>query len=588
MYPKRTENEGNSGKMGGSNIGNLDLGRIVEGLGLGVLCCRNDSALTIAYASGSFYSALGYGEGEIPALLPPAGNRPMLSNETPIDWREVSAEIRERGYAQPELRLIRKNGHHIWVSYRVRIVEGEDGCEYFCGLVTDITLQRRSRRLAREQKEELEALTENVPGGVLRCRDDEYLTLDLASEGFCRITGYSRAEIRDVFRNRFLFMVYEKDRELLMREIGSCLKKDVATDITYRIAGKEGRLIWVLDKARRTADCNGNAWIYSVLIDITEMKKAQDDLAISEERYRVILEQAADPVLDCDLKSMEYYYSPAFRKKFGPVFPANGDLFRILGSSDLVYPTDRDRLIRSFRSLVEGKGTGDGEYRLRDVEKGYVWCNVHAVAFFDRQGTAKRMVAILSDIDKRKRETLDLREKAEHDLLTGLFNQVTTMKLIDGMLASSSRGDRHALFVIDIDNFKYVNDHLGHLRGDELIVQTAVRLRRQFREGDIVGRVGGDEFVIFLKKISSVELVVKKAEMLRQVFRDARSRMDGNFSISGSIGIAFYPNDGRSYDELFKKADAAMYAAKRSGKDSYRIYVPGIEKIAEMGDPDQP
>jgi diguanylate cyclase (GGDEF)-like protein len=85
-----------------------------------------------------------------------------------------------------------------------------------------------------------------------------------------------------------------------------------------------------------------------------------------------------------------------------------------------------------------------------------------------------------------------------------------------------------------------------------------------------------------------VELVVKKAEMLRQVFRDARSRMDGNFSISGSIGIAFYPNDGRSYDELFKKADAAMYAAKRSGKDSYRIYVPGIEKIAEMGDPDQP
>ena len=570
--------------MGESNVENPDLGRIVEELGFGVLCCKNDSALTIVYASEAFYSYLGYGEEKIDALLPPSGSHPILSGEAPVNWREVSEEIREKGYAQPELRLIRKNGHHIWVSYRVTIQRGKDGCEYFCGLVTDITLQRRSRRLAREQKEELEALTENVPGGVLRCRNDEFLTLDLISEGFSRITGFSHAEIRELFQNRFLSMVYEKDRALLMREIGS-VKKDIVTDITYRIAGKNGRLMWVLDKARRMADCNGNVWIYSVIIDITEMKKTQDDLAISEERYRVILEQAADPVFDYDLKTMKYYCSPAFRKKYGPVFPENGDPFRILENSDLVYPNDREKLIRSFRSVTEGKGTEDGDYRLLDVEKGYVWCNVRAMAFFDRQGVAKRMVAILSDIDKRKREALDLREKAEHDLLTGLFNQVTTMNLIKGILLSSSKDDRHALFVIDIDNFKYVNDHLGHLRGDELIIQTARQLRGQFREDDIVGRIGGDEFVIFLRQVSSVELVVKKAEMLRHVFRNTKGMPDDDCCVSGSIGISFYPNDGRTYDELFRKADAAMYAAKRSGKDSYRIYVPGIEKIAEIEKP---
>lgn len=586
MYLKGTENEGNSDKMGGSDIGNLDLGRLVEGLGLGVLCCKNDSTLTVAYASDSFYRRLGYAEGEIRALLPASGGRQVLSNDVPIDWSAVAAEIRRSGYAQPELRLVCKDGHHLWASFRAKIVRGKDGCEYFCGLAADITLERRSRRLAHEQFEELEALTENVPAGVFRCRDDKYLTLDLVSEGFSRMTGYSRAQIKTVFRDRFLSMVYKEDRPLLMREIGG-VKKGVSRDITYRVAGKNNRFLWVLDKARRTADCNGNVWIYNVLIDITEIKKAQDDLAISEERYRVILEQVADPVLDCDLKTMDYYCSPAFKKKYGAVFPEKGNLLRVFSDSNLVYPTDRDRLVRGLRALIEERrrGAGDGEFRFRDVKKGYVWCKVHAVAFFDRQGAAKRMIAIVSDIDETKRETLYLREKAEHDLLTGLFNRVTTMNLIDGTLAASSKREKHALFVIDIDNFKYVNDHFGHLSGDQLIVQTAKLLRGQFRKDDVVGRIGGDEFVIFLKKISSAELAVQKAEKLRKAFRKAKSTAGSGASISGSIGISFYPNDGMSYEELFRKADIAMYAAKRSGKDSYRIYSPGIEEVAQMGEP---
>ena len=141
MCLKGTENEGNSDKMGGSDIGNLDLGRLVEGLGLGVLCCKNDSTLTVAYASGSFYRRLGYAQGEIQALLPASGSRPVLSNEAPVDWREVAAEIRRSGYAQPELRLVCKNGHHLWASFRPELYAGRTGASIFADLRRTLLLR---------------------------------------------------------------------------------------------------------------------------------------------------------------------------------------------------------------------------------------------------------------------------------------------------------------------------------------------------------------------------------------------------------------------------------------------------------------
>ena len=555
---------------------NPDLERLVDGLGCSLLCCRRDGPLTIARASDSFYRTLGYERGEVTALL---AGRPdsVLRNVPPIDWGLVAGEIREKGFAAPELRMIKKDGHHIWASYRVRLTTGEDGAEYFCGLMEDITLQRRSRRKAREQAEELEALTENVPCGVLRCRADEFLTLGLVSEGFCRITDYSREEIASLFDSRFLSMVYEKDRAPLLRQVRD-RAGDGTAEMTYRIVAKSGRLVWVLDKSRRREDRNGNVWLYSVLMDITQTKKAQDELAATEERYRMILEHAADPILDCDLKTGRFYYSPAFTAKFGGGFPQEGNLLRDLEGHPLIYAADRERLLQGLRRLLGGEALDDDEFRFRSADGSYIWCNVHPAVFSDEQGTVTRLIAVISDIDRRKKEALALRQKAEHDLLTGLYNRVTVTGMIDAVIAQSEKGVRHALFVVDIDDFKTVNDHLGHLKGDELIVETAARLRRLFREEDIVGRIGGDEFVVFLRDISSVDLVVRKAESIGAALRENRGPAAGG--ISGSIGISFYPYDGSSYEELFRKADAAMYAAKNGGKDSFRIYTREIDRLS--------
>lgn len=561
-------------------INRINSALLLEKLGYSVLCIRSDAELTVAYASRSFYETLGYGEGEITALRKPGKDR-ILWNEPPVDWKNVKEEILKNGYANPELKLIKKNGHHIWAAFRVQLT-ARNGVEYFSGILTDITLTRRSLRIQREQTEELEALTANVPGGVLRCRADENLTMNLVSAGFCRITGYTAKEIADRFQNRFIEIVYAKDRDKLFYQLENCTHWDDITELTFRIVGKGGKVMWVLDKARCSSDCDGIMWIYSVLIDITEMKKAQDELTASEERYRLILEHVADPVFDCNFKTKKLYYSPTLKQKFGDVFPECGDMVQFMENTDFVFGGDKKTMIGNLQKLLHGESVGDAEYRLKEEGGSYIWCNIHPFMFYDGLGVPARLIAVISDIDRQKKENIDLRQKAEHDLLTGLYNRITTASMVDEAIARSKKGDRHALFVVDIDNFKKVNDNLGHLCGDQLIVETADQIRRQFREDDIVGRIGGDEFVIFIKDINS-ELILKKADVLQRIFTVLRSSQKYGSPLSGSIGASFYPGDGRAYEELFQKADLAMYAAKNGGKNSFRIYVKGIEALAHAG-----
>jgi PAS domain S-box-containing protein len=451
-----------------AEMGMINLERLIDGLGYGLLCCEKDDRLSISYASESFYRMLGYQKGEITELLG-TGPAPVLSNSPPIDWKCVTEEIKEKGFANPELRLIKKDGHHIWASYRVKLEKGQGGKEYFCGLVEDITLRRRSNKQRMEQAQELQALTSNVPCGVLHCRNDKVLSLNFVSEGFCRMTGYHREEIASEFSGQFIRMVYEQDRHLLLRRASKGMMQNETAETTYRIMGKNGRLIWVLDKSRQQKDDSGNIWLYSVLIDITEIHKAQEELAATEERYRMILEHAADPIVDFDLKTGRIYYSPAFTARFGEGFPQSGDLLESLSQHPIIYDQDRDRLLDEAVRLLQGEKLEDDEFRFREASGFYIWCNVHPAVFFDEQGAATRLIVVISDIDRRKKESIELRQKAEHDLLTGLYNRVTAMRMINQEIAHSKPGDRHALFVIDIDNFKHVNDHLGHLKGVNLL-----------------------------------------------------------------------------------------------------------------------
>lgn len=166
-----------------------------------------------------------------------------------------------------------------------------------------------------------------------------------------------------------------------------------------------------------------------------------------------------------------------------------------------------------------------------------------------------------------------LKYLAGHDSLTNLYNRREFENQIDQRIATAARDkESFALFLIDIDNFKTINDSLGHIHGDEYIKRFADRFRTLTRKGDILSRIGGDEFTLITSKLKSKEHAKLLASRLINGLHQSVSIGEGTLSNSSSLGIAIYPEDGKTAQELLRKADIAMYAAKNSGKNTYRFY----------------
>jgi diguanylate cyclase (GGDEF)-like protein len=174
--------------------------------------------------------------------------------------------------------------------------------------------------------------------------------------------------------------------------------------------------------------------------------------------------------------------------------------------------------------------------------------------------------------------TKELMEKADTDLLTGLNNKLATERKIKEFMESHPN-DQSMIFVLDIDNFKKINDTMGHAFGDEVLRSLGQQITAMFRVTDIVGRVGGDEFIIFLKNLRDDELVRKEAVKVARFFHDFKTGEYVKYSATASIGVAVFPRDGKDFESMYKAADQALYMAKKRGKNQLAFYHDSIEAV---------
>jgi len=251
-------------------------------------------------------------------------------------------------------------------------------------------------------------------------------------------------------------------------------------------------------------------------------------------------------------------------------------------AGDIVHPDDAALVakILNVEYLAEefsreGSNQVYVELRLLNDNDEYSWVSI----LFTKEKSvdnsfenATYVLCLVQNIEERKKNEDRLKLEAEKDPLTQLYNKMTTRSLIEECLEKNASA-QHALIIIDIDNFKTINDTRGHTVGDQILVAFANELSRNFRETDILGRAGGDEFVVLIKNIQSIALVCDKLQQLTSSFK--RYGIDSGFPgrLSTSIGVAVFSKDGLTYDELFKKADAALYEAKRNGKDQYKFSI---------------
>lgn len=205
---------------------------------------------------------------------------------------------------------------------------------------------------------------------------------------------------------------------------------------------------------------------------------------------------------------------------------------------------------------------------VRSLDDGHVYAFVH-----------------IRSIEDRKRKEESLRHQAEIDSLTGLLNRRTAHARIDRELQESvASGETCALMMLDVDNFKAINDTFGHVYGDAVLSELANKMRGMFRREDVLSRIGGDEFIIFPSGALSEEVIREKAAQLCKLFSTVYSSADRQCVISCSIGIAFAPRDGVTFEALYDKADAAMYYAKNMGKNRYAIYNPAMPQLRAAGE----
>lgn len=184
----------------------------------------------------------------------------------------------------------------------------------------------------------------------------------------------------------------------------------------------------------------------------------------------------------------------------------------------------------------------------------------------DLNGQLLKVVGVIVNVDAEKRMMDSLRQKAERDPLTGLYDKAAIQNLIEQYLEAVQSNEKCALLMIDIDDFKVVNDTMGHLFGDAVLSDLSASIRGETRSSDLVGRIGGDEFLVFLKNIPSAQTALQKSQRFLSVVQDLFREKKNKIAISCSIGISLFPAHGHDFRSLYQCADIALYQAKGKGK----------------------
>lgn len=282
---------------------------------------------------------------------------------------------------------------------------------------------------------------------------------------------------------------------------------------------------------------------------------------IDAQRYQ-LLEQFSDTVLfDYDCKADVIHFTSNAQKLFNLRGLTVKDFVKTLSASN-VYPGD----YFAVEEALSGRADSVAEFRIRikhPTEDRYFWCLIQYKYIFE-YGQPNSIIGKLVNIDELIRYEEYLIEQSEKDGLTGLFNRTAIELLIQQYLQEDNAG---IILMLDVDNFKLINDEYGHDEGDQALRELAKCLKSVFRPEDIIGRVGGDELVIYVRQSSSRTMAQQRAELLLKLLNEQTCGLRAALTLS--IGIACYPLDGASYESLFQAADQAMYQAKRLGKNRY-------------------
>jgi len=308
-----------------------------------------------------------------------------------------------------------------------------------------------------------------------------------------------------------------------------------------------------------------------VFNDVTERKQADEKIRTL---YQAI-EQSPVSVMITDTDANIEYVNSAFEQITGYLST------EVLGQNPRKLKSGKTppKLYQEMWQTITSGKAWQGEMMNRKKNGELYWENVHITPVIFDVGTISNYLAVKEDITLRKQQEAKILHQAHFDALTNLPNRFLSLDRLSQLINEAQRNNKFVtVLFLDLDDFKKINDTLGHDTGDKLLIEAAARLRNGVRDGDTVGRLGGDEFIVLLGGLSCVTDARPVVENLLSKFRDA-FRIDGReLMLTASVGISVYPNDGDSSSELLRNADSAMYHSKGEGRNTYTYFTDAMNK----------
>lgn len=424
----------------------------------------------------------------------------------------------------------------------------------------------------------LDALLKNLDGTFYCCLNDGHWTMVLVGNGCQQLTGYTAEAFLDGQTINWNALTHPEDRDFVRELINEAVEQGKRFITEYRIIHADGEVRWLAERGGAIVNERGEIEaIEGVLQDITQQKLSELAAQAAEARYRSIFEHAIEGIYQTSPDGQYLNFNPALTKIYG--YASNEDLLNNLTDINrqlYAQPGKREE----FRRLMSRHGqVKNFEAEVLRQNGEVIWISENAREVRDEKGNLLFYEGTVEDITERKQHEQALEYQSTHDTLTGLPNRTLLVDRLQHCMSLSDRyGSKVAVAFVDLDQFKIINDSMGHDVGDALLKIMAERLSHCVREVDTVVRLGGDEFVLLLTGLHKIEDISESMQRVLASVAEPCLVENREFIVSCSIGICVYPDDSHDTTALLKYADSAMYKAKQSGRNMFQFYTEELNK----------
>ena len=480
-----------------------------------------------------------------------------------------------------EFRVPHKDGSWCYLEHVVNNLLDDPAVSGVVVTSRDVTERKEAERKLREAEQRYRTLIEKGPAVVYIQEIGSPDSAIYMSPQIETLTGYSPEECKDPALR--WGMVHPEDREWLRDEDERTGEPGKIFTTEYRVVHRDGSTKWVRNESVLIEDeMSGTRYWQGFMLEITERKTFEEALERLSRQHEMVLKSAGEGIFGLDLDGNATFVNPAAARITGweaeeLVGRPQHDLLHHTKPDGSPYPREECPIHAAFE---------DGTTHSRDDE---VFWRKDGTSFpveymsspILQDGQVIGAVVTFKDITRRKAIERQLHHQAFYDPLTGLPNRVLFMERLEHASTRANRRDsRVAVLFVDVDNFKVINDSLGHKAGDQLLKAVAERVRIYLRPEDTAARLGGDEFTILVEDVTSIGEGVRIAERLADVLRPPFALEEQEVFITTSIGIALNSPTQERAEDLLRHADLAMYRAKHNGKARYEVFEPSMNDEA--------